>query len=815
MVPLVRRFIGVIGSAAVLAFAYLSISAASAVLHGQVVPEPPRRDVPVVLDGTVLAHAQVGDRIFVGGDFQEVQRPDGSIITQAHIFAYDIDTGLLDENFRPVLNNPVYDLQATAHEDALYASGRFWSWDDAFPGRIAKLAPDGTLDTSFQASAEAMVRSIAVTDDTVYMAGNFTTVNGATRIGFAAVDSTTGAVDPGFVMNVDDTSLTGQYGRGIVATSDGNAVFGLHFGTQINGSSRIALAKFDTSGATASLANWSIDWAGQAGDRLCLENLRAIAISPDDSYVVIGGQGADNPPNCDSVLRYETGGTGVMQYTWSARMYSSVFSLAVSDVAVYVGGHFCAAPANGAPAGGITHDPNITGTANRCNTGDPDDPVNPSVIFPTEAVFRNQIAALNPSNGQALAWDPGSNNDVAVFDITLIDRGLLAGHDGDRFNQFLVGRSGFFDFGVPDDTTPPSVTVDTPVDGQILSAVTAIDGTASDDRTVTSVTVQVKNITTGEWLQGNGSTLSATQANAPLTITPTDLGAADWSVDLGTTLPPGDYEVRVFATDQVGQTTNPPLVSTFRIAGSAACTVALDDNDLPVVSWSDFTNVSSVQIRRDNSWLASGAPDTGSFTDTGAAPGSYSYEVRWRPNGVVTDVACGSITVPEPVGSPCTAIINAAGQVELTWTAVPGEDSYQVRDDDGWVATVSNGGLSYTDTSPTLGDRTYVIRHRVAGVTTDRVCDPDPITVGGGGGGTPCTAVLDANGQVVLNWTAVPGVTNYQVRDDDGWVATVSNGGLAFTDFAPTSGDRTYVIRHRIDGVVTDRSCSPDPINVP
>ena len=63
---------------------------------GQLVGEAPRRDVPVVLDGDVRAHAQIGDRIFVGGEFQQVQRPDGSTIDQPYIFAYDINTGLLD-----------------------------------------------------------------------------------------------------------------------------------------------------------------------------------------------------------------------------------------------------------------------------------------------------------------------------------------------------------------------------------------------------------------------------------------------------------------------------------------------------------------------------------------------------------------------------------------------------------------------------------------------------------------------------------------------------------------------------------------------
>ena len=69
------------------------------------------------------------------------------------------------------------------------------------------------------------------------------------------------------------------------------------------------------------------------------------------------------------------------------------------------------------------------------------------MIFPNDAVFRNQLAALDPSDGSALAWDPGSNAVLGTFDLTLIDRGLLAGMDNNRYNQILTGRSGFFDFG--------------------------------------------------------------------------------------------------------------------------------------------------------------------------------------------------------------------------------------------------------------------------------------------------------------------------------------------------------------------------------
>ena len=226
--------------------------------------------------------------------------------------------------------------------------------------------------------------------------------SGAIRVGFAAVDANTGAVDPGFIMDVEDSAADGQLARGIVVTSDGNSVFGLHFGTRINGDPREALVKVNTSGNTASLADWRVDWSAQTNGRTCLDDMRDIAIAPDDSFFVIGGQGGDNPPNCDSVLRYPTDGTGVIGFDWSARMYSSVFSVAVSDTAVYVGGHFCAAPLNGADPGGQTHEL-TNGRAQSCNRHDPNDPVNPSVIFPNDAVFRDALAALDPLNGKALA----------------------------------------------------------------------------------------------------------------------------------------------------------------------------------------------------------------------------------------------------------------------------------------------------------------------------------------------------------------------------------------------------------------------------
>ena len=43
----------------------MGIGSVGAADHGQLVGEFPRRDVPVVLDGEVRAHVQIGDRICV------------------------------------------------------------------------------------------------------------------------------------------------------------------------------------------------------------------------------------------------------------------------------------------------------------------------------------------------------------------------------------------------------------------------------------------------------------------------------------------------------------------------------------------------------------------------------------------------------------------------------------------------------------------------------------------------------------------------------------------------------------------------------
>ena len=89
------------------------------------------------------------------------------------------------------------------------------------------------------------------------------------------------------------------------------------------------------------------------------------------------------------------------------------------------------------------------------------------------------------------------------------------------------------------------------------------------------------------------------------------------------------------------------------VPGEMSCSVSVNANDVLVVSYSGFTNVSNVQLRRDDGifdgindrWIGTGDPGAGDFDDTSAEPGvAYSYVVRSRSGGVV-DFACSPATI--------------------------------------------------------------------------------------------------------------------------------------------------------------------------
>ena len=111
-----------------------------------------------------------------------------------------------------------------------------------------------------------------------------------------------------------------------------------------------------------------------------------------------------------------------VQPLWISRHFDSIYSVAITEVAVYVGGHFgfIESPTSDDPWPGLDNVGYGTGQGLAgYGLGD-------------QVVRRDHIAALNPVDGKALEWNPtgGSNSFEGDKAMEATSRGLFIGGDG-------------------------------------------------------------------------------------------------------------------------------------------------------------------------------------------------------------------------------------------------------------------------------------------------------------------------------------------------------------------------------------------------
>ncbi len=181
-------------------------------------------------------------------------------------------------------------------------------------------------------------------------------------------------------------------------THDQGTLLVVHTGRQVNGQDRYGVALINT--RTNKLLPWRT--------RLWDDNLQFVGgiqriyggdISPDDRYfAVTSGSGGDRPPINDTVVayRHRTAADNA-QPLWISRHFDSVYSVAISEQAVYIGGHFAwnESPTSPQPWPGLDDVGYGTGQGlSGYGLGD-------------AVVHREHIGALNPVDGTALRVEPG------------------------------------------------------------------------------------------------------------------------------------------------------------------------------------------------------------------------------------------------------------------------------------------------------------------------------------------------------------------------------------------------------------------------
>lgn len=393
-----------------------------------VVSAHPVQYTPHVLDGTVWAMAVVGDTVVVGGSFNSVA--DSSrrhTYARKNIFAFDLRDGAI-RSFAPAVDGPVYSL-AAGPGYTVYVGGAFTTVNGARQHGLARLTLDGDRIGSFRASINwGDVRALAERAGWVYAGGTFTSVNGVARVGLARLDAGNGAVDGGFDAHFTAPGLRRTFVEDFDMSPDGRHLVVTGSLLKVGGTDRTQIAMFDVSGPTAALTGWYTD----AFQPKCAPDfeayVRQVKFSPDGSYIVVVTTGGTSSPDkiCDAAARFQTGGSGPHDAVWVQRTGgNSLFAVAVTGAAVYLGGHQLYLDN---PYGHKTKNPG-----------------QPPVFRPGPgAVLRPGIGAVDPATGRALSWNPTRTRGIGVRVFVAVPQGLLVGSDTDQLGHEYHGRIGMF-----------------------------------------------------------------------------------------------------------------------------------------------------------------------------------------------------------------------------------------------------------------------------------------------------------------------------------------------------------------------------------
>jgi len=376
------------------------------------------------LNNAVNALAVSGLSVYLGGIFNGANSVNGSA-TRNRAAKVDTTNGTVDSSWNPNLNNTVFAVAVDG--SSVYLGGNFSGSNSvngsATRNRAAKVdTTNGTVDSSWNPNVSGIVRTIAVSEASVYLGGNFSganSVNGtATRNRAAKVDTTNGTVDSSWNPNLNGTvysiavdgssvyvggtfsgakSVNGTTTRNYVAKVDttngtvdgswnpnpnstinalvvsGSSVYVGGASTQAGGVVRNNAAAIDSSGA---LTSW---------DPNLNSTVRAITVSGSSVYLGGAFNGANSVNGSATRNRASKVDTtnGTVDASWNPNLTGSVFAIAVDGSSVYLGGDF-----NGANS------------------------VNGNTL-------RNRAAKVDTTNGTVDAsWNPNISNQVFAIAVS-------------------------------------------------------------------------------------------------------------------------------------------------------------------------------------------------------------------------------------------------------------------------------------------------------------------------------------------------------------------------------------------------------------
>jgi hypothetical protein len=368
-------------------------------------------DDHVVANAAVRTFTQVGSVMYAGGRFHSVQDPKGrTTFVRDNLFSFDTTTGA-PSRWVPRVNGEVF---RTLHIDGfLYVGGSFTA-ADGVSGRLVRYrlgAGRPVIDPSWTAQ-----RVTGRVTDLDHVAGRLV-VAGAFRRRLVALDPATGK-DTGYI----DLSIAGTVkvnGVGptevyrVAVSPDGRRLVGIGNFATVAGQTRPRAFMAVLGPTAATLAAWHYrPLVNRCASTALGAQLRDVDFSPDGSYFVIVATGYVPATSdgigrdiCDAAARFETSVPNPTRPTWiNYTGGDTLHSVAVTGAAVYVGGH------------------------QRWL----DNPFGRNHAGPG-AVARPGVAAIHPTTGKALGWNPTKTRGVGTKFIHPTSTGVWFGSDGRRF----------------------------------------------------------------------------------------------------------------------------------------------------------------------------------------------------------------------------------------------------------------------------------------------------------------------------------------------------------------------------------------------
>lgn len=402
-----------------------------------VVSADPVNSTPHALNGTVLAIATVGSRVYVGGTFTTVTDAGSSVqLRRPYLFAFRRDTGRVVSDFTPTLNGSVESIAAAPGGSSIIVGGKFRSVNGTTQRGLAMLDARGTRVSGFVGRTDGDVSKVLVRGNRLIVGGRFGLVNDVRRSNLAVLDATSGQLDRGFALGVsqgrvlNDGTVTGASVLEMDADAAGTKLVVVGNFRKVGTETRQQIAMFDLQGG--GLSSWSTDRfpndvTGSSQAFRCYQvfytQMRDVEFSPDGSYFVVattGGAPDRNVGNlCDTATRWETtpNGPGPAVETWrNCTGGDTLLSVAATGSAVYVGGH----------------------QRWLDNCGGVDSAVPGSFAAPG-------IGAIDPSTGRAIrTWNPGRDRGVGAEELVADPDGLYVGSDTTTLGGEYHARLGLF-----------------------------------------------------------------------------------------------------------------------------------------------------------------------------------------------------------------------------------------------------------------------------------------------------------------------------------------------------------------------------------